>query len=920
MLKIIFKKSHIHIPQINNIYFGESFTQNIPSLIAKNEAKLNALIDDEKYELFCRNKFKKPVFDLYALFNPFNEAFRAFYPFIPHLKNTLKKGDYILDLSNRTGWTTSFLSSIFPEQIIISMWEGNTDLLGYNGLNYWFANHKDISNIQVVTGKLEQPLPFADNTIAMAFGFDVLHRQMRSVLLDELERVCQKESLIFFPHVHLANSEPYPYFKRGGDLLHGKEYESFYENTHRKFSVYSEPKLFNKSRNSIEIVKADANTVDYNGLIVNSPASLNLDEKIQYFDYFDYFNLSQGRLILNHILEIDSQNKIQLKCGILEEDIARLLINHPVYNNLIAKVIDYQLNETEAKIIYWVKQNCSAAEIFEKIRVDSKSFIDAIKSLERLEILQILPLDSEHLRLQNFISTQTWKETKGKSHLQYLWKKSVNLYLNESYIFTNIDSNNYTYADFDQIIRFVTETLIKNNLKKGDLVMLHAKASIETISLFWACMNLGLVYIPISEEMPSESFVNLVNTINPNIIFLKNGFSNEIVQNRRVVYFETLENENDPQLTYFSDWLIDEIKNIDLPEISENDLAVILYTSGSTGKPKGVQLSHSQLFLSAENMVQAYHWDISDRFLAIGELDSMSGLRNTCLVTAFSGSTAVVPSFEQTVHMSNLLDCIYENDISILVASPALYYQLTLKKEVKSKLAKLRLALSTGGKLTVDLKNNFYEKTSKYILNYYGLTETAGICIYEPAGIQNFTEGVIGVPINCLIKFVREDGNSVENGKIGELCIYGKTISNGYWGNTTNIMDTQDWYHTGDLGRIDEKGIVYLEGRTTEFIKNAQSKIVNLAEIEQAIRNLSIVNDVGIIPIFQNETETYAVFASAINSEVSELIINKIKAAIENKFGKKMAPILISILDSIPRTSNGKLNKQKLTELINQNN
>ncbi|MES2796202.1 MAG: hypothetical protein V4683_09560, partial [Bacteroidota bacterium] len=405
MHKKIFKENHIHIPYINSIYFGDSFTQNIPSLVSKNEAQLSSAIDAAKYELFCRNKFKKPVFDLYALFNPFNEAFRAFYPFIPHLKNTLKKGDYILDLSNRTGWTTSFLSAIFPEQIIISMWEGNTDLLGYNGLNYWFTNHQKTTNIQVVTGKLEQPLPFADNIIAMAFGFDVLHRQMRSVLLDELERVCQKEAIVFFPHVHVANAEPSPYFKRGGDLLHGKEYEAFYNNSNKKFSIYSEPELFKNSTNSLQLVKANANTTDYNCLIAIKPVGLDLDEKIQSFNYFDYFNLSQGQLILNHILEIDCQNKTQLSNSILKEDIEGLLINHPVYHDIVSKTIDYQLTETEAKICYWAKLNCSAEEICKKIGIEPMAFIDTIKSLEKLEILQILPLDPEHLRLQNFIST-----------------------------------------------------------------------------------------------------------------------------------------------------------------------------------------------------------------------------------------------------------------------------------------------------------------------------------------------------------------------------------------------------------------------------------------------------------------------------------------------------------------------------------
>jgi hypothetical protein len=86
-------------------------------------------INSEEYELFCRNKFRKPLF-FYALFNPFNEANKAFYPFIPYLKKIFKKGDIILDVWSRTGWST-LLAGLFPEQKII--WEGDTDALGYNG-------------------------------------------------------------------------------------------------------------------------------------------------------------------------------------------------------------------------------------------------------------------------------------------------------------------------------------------------------------------------------------------------------------------------------------------------------------------------------------------------------------------------------------------------------------------------------------------------------------------------------------------------------------------------------------------------------------------------------------------------------------------------------------------------------------------
>lgn len=918
-------KTNSYLPKKYNVYFNDFSSSNFPKIADEIDRQIDNLIDLDKYELFLRNKFKKPSFDIYAIFNPFNEAFRAFYPFISYLKNSLKDGDIILDLNNRTGWTTSFLAGIFPNQTIISMWEGNTDVLAYNGLVYWFGDAENATNVQIITSKLNQPLPFVDDSIALIVGFDVLHRQLRSSLLPEVNRVCTNDGLIFFPHVHTANAEPEPYFKRDGDLLQGHEYETFFrpkDEFDKTGYVFSEPDLFRFSKKMNENIDPNPNSADYNGTVALCSAKNNLTKKIKPLDYFKFFNLNEGFIILNPLIELNPNLKITLNAKLLKDDYAKLLKNHPIYFQVIEKLLGYELTENERKVYYWAQKQKSGKFIAEKLGLDYLTLTKIIENLNHLEVLQILPISENHLRLQNFLVNQTWTEKEDDRNVLFLWQKSQHYFGENNYLISRSDGVQYSFQEINQIVKYITETLLHNGLERGDVVVCHAQINVESISLFWACMHCGLVFVPICDAYPDNVFCNLVEEYEPKIIFLNHKISWIQKPKAALIYFEEVDVQSEQNSKEFSDWLVDEIHEKNLPKVTGNDVAVIIHTSGSAGKPKGVALSHSQLFSSAEIMTNSYHWDQSDKYIALGQLDSMSGLRNTCLVTARSGAVCIIPKKDEINDMEALLDCIVETKASILVTSPSLYYQLALRKNAKNKMSKIRLCLSTGGKLTVDLKKLFHEKTAKYIYNYYGLTETSGICIYEPLGFDNYIDGAIGFPIDCHAKIIDDQKNVVGPGKIGELCIYSENISNGYFQKNNRLIvnpqiDKEGWLHTNDLAQYDETGVFYLAGRKTEFIKNAHSQIIHFAEIEHIIRTVDSITDTAVISYFKNETENIAIFITLTCAEInSEKVILTLKTLLKESLALHSIPSIIKVIQVIPRNSNGKIIKQKLIEIL----
>ena len=127
------------VPYINNfIFFNEADIHAGKHLEDKLEKLSNSMIAQMKdYKRFILHKKERPLVDIYAGFKPFNEAMKSFFPFVKSLRKVVRKGDVILNLWDRTGWTTTLLSGLFPDQQILTTWDGNKDVLGYRGYKFW---------------------------------------------------------------------------------------------------------------------------------------------------------------------------------------------------------------------------------------------------------------------------------------------------------------------------------------------------------------------------------------------------------------------------------------------------------------------------------------------------------------------------------------------------------------------------------------------------------------------------------------------------------------------------------------------------------------------------------------------------------------------------------------------------------------
>ncbi len=918
-------------PVIGDIaFFNESDFYSEKILQDRCEQLLKSTVETvDAYEQFVRQKGRRPNYDIYACFQPFNEAFKALYPFLPSLKKRLKPGDLLLNLWDRTGWNAALLAGLFPEQKVISIWEGDKDVLGYKGFYFWYQNQEEGQGFQVAFANLEKPLPFADNSVALVVGLDTFHRFDQSLMLSEMLRITTDDAAIVFPHVHLSNNEPDPFFERGCRQLHGTDYDRFFQRmlskTERVGMVFPEPEMFalnELSESGLAPLQSQPDSHHYNSCIAILPKYWVQEEQLQAFRFKDLGSIDDCHILINPLLDISlHQAVVRLNRGYLSDRVGYLLDRHPIYMEKLRKAADYKLSELECKLLFWAGQLLSVAEIADKTGYAVEDLAAALEELQTRDILQVVPVSKQSIRLQAFVSTQTYVVPKNEQTINALWERAVRNYSEELFLISEMDESEFTYEDSNQLIKQIQARLLKAGLQKGDKLAIVSPNHFEGVLSLLAATQLGLVVVPIEYDLPESSIRYILDQVQPKLTFLSptnfERLSSLLSAEHTIVFDEEEETEG----TLFSDWLMDIEEEVEAPSaaVHERDLAVILYTSGSTGLPKGVQLSHGHLMRSARLISETYQWRKTDRFLALGELDSMSGLRNCCFAPLEVGAAVVIPDARNKGNLFGICEAIGNFETTLLGTTPAFLNQaVKFERRVKADLRSLRQVICTGSNLYPALRKSFLEIFSIPILNYYGLTETTGICTAETEENHQLDQHTIGIPVACIAQILTDEGKLAKPGEKGELRIYSENIMMGYYANPklTAQVVRDGWFYTGDYASFTEEGHIELMGRKRDIIKTADGNLVFASEIEDCLQEQTdLIKEAAVTAIHEDGMEKIIAFIVPESTEADLRELEKsLKAHVINRLGKRKAPLRFVPISDIPISANGKVLKAQLIE------
>ncbi len=913
-------------PYVNHLWFADK-----KDLISHhNEKDLESLVsylsdNKNKYQQFLRHKSRHPSYDIYACFQPFNEAFKALFPFVNYIKEHLQDGDIILNLWDRSGWTAGMLAGWFPQQHIITVWEGDKDILGYKGFDYWMSTERR-KNHTVLFADFERPLPFEDKTIAAIIGLDVLHRFHQPELLTELNRIAKPSAPILFPHVHLSNSMPYPFFERGCRQLHGKDYQVFFDcissETKRTGYVLSEPATFfwnDTTQDEQKTLVSAPDNSDYNACIAWLATETELPV-LKPWRGHEQAGWEKMFFLQNPLLKVNQVTRtIQLR----EEDwgfsINDFLATHPVYKKRINDSIGKSLDEDFICVLYWAFRGLCLDDIFKKLKVSKPRLQQILQIAWQMDLGQAVPVDATGFRLQTLLGHQQYLPQKNDDQLASFWKEAVSLYSDQLWC-KMPEEEELTYEQADELIKLVRKALLAEGLRRGDKIILCGEIHSELLLTFWAAVNMGVIVIPLSSKESSARIHEYIKLLNPKLalvqadlfIVFKDAGCN------RVIMIDQHDSPAFASESSFEKWLEhvfeSESQLCGVPQ--PDDIAVILFTTGSTGNPKGIPITQSQLIRSGRIMTETYHWKKTDKFYALGGLETMSGLRHATVSLAEVGASCIIPADNKNIydHYENIC----KQKASILTANPAFFKQLlvAIKSTGETIKPSVRLALSTGNQLSKKLRLAWQQNNAIPLYNYYGLTETNGICIAEPLESKIMEDNSIGMTIDCLVKIVNEEGQAVSVGTPGELCIYGAGVFSGYYNNpsaTANALK-DGWFYTGDKVVQHLDGSLTLSGRLSDIIKLPSGERIEMKTIEEIMENIPGLKDWAVCLLSDWEKEAIAVFIVADpETDVDNLIIN-IRQTICDSIGSYAIPAVIEPVGSIPRGNHNKVLRSGLVD------
>jgi long-chain acyl-CoA synthetase len=337
-----------------------------------------------------------------------------------------------------------------------------------------------------------------------------------------------------------------------------------------------------------------------------------------------------------------------------------------------------------------------------------------------------------------------------------------------------------------------------------------------------------------------------------------------------------------------------------------DDTAVILYTSGTTGRPKGAELTHDNLSSNARTMATTLLEATPDDVI-MGCLPLFHCFGLTCGLNAavLSGaSLALLPRFDPV----QALEIIERHQVTIFEGVPTMYSALVHAPNAQEyDTSSLRTCVSGGAAMPPELLGTFEETFGATILEGYGLSETSPVASFNHPHRERKV-GSIGTPVaGVRIRIVDPLGAEVTPGEIGELVIQGENVMKGYWQRPQETAEAipDGWLRTGDLGRRDEDGYLYIVDRKKQLIIRGGYNVYP-REVEEALYEHPAVAEVAVIGL-KHSSLGEEVGAAVVLAPGKAATADELRAFAKQRVAAYKYPRHVWFVEELPKTATNKI-------------
>jgi long-chain acyl-CoA synthetase len=476
-------------------------------------------------------------------------------------------------------------------------------------------------------------------------------------------------------------------------------------------------------------------------------------------------------------------------------------------------------------------------------------------------------------------------------------------------------NNSLTYREFDRVTDRMAAALQSLGLKKGDHGAVLFPSSLDTLLGYFSVIKAGGTVIPINPLYTPREVAFILNNSEAKFL-LSAGQFQKIIEGIRpqvpTLALAVFRGEENPSILQAIERLAPAAYSLRPVDFSAKDDAIIFYTSGTLGQPKGVILTHGNFTFSGPNIARAYGLREGDITMAVLPLVHVFAVASAVFGSLSSGGTVVILERFQA---EAVLTAFEDYRVTWFPGVPTMFnYIYHAYEKGTYNISSMRMGLSGGASLSVELLKSWEERFRAQILEVYGLTESTGLVTANPVqGVRK--AGSIGLPVfGVQTRLINKEGKDVARGKVGELIFKGPNATKGYWKLPEQTAESirDGWVYTGDLARKDEQGYFYIVGRKKDLIITGGYNVYP-REIEEVLYTHPAVYEAAVIGI-PDEVKGEIPKAFITLKPGQQTSEGEIIAFCKANLAPYKIPRQVEIRSELPKSSTGKILHRELRQ------
>ena len=487
----------------------------------------------------------------------------------------------------------------------------------------------------------------------------------------------------------------------------------------------------------------------------------------------------------------------------------------------------------------------------------------------------------------------------------------------------------WTWNKIDLRVSAMAIALSKLGLKKGDRILAQSRNTLQLFESCWVAFRMGCVWVPVNFRLTPPEVAYLGSSSRSVAMIYEEGFEEHVdgvcKASNTLEHVICIGGGRDGEYSY------DLLVKIYLGEsrqevvVDYDDPLWFFYTSGTTGRPKAGVLTHGQMAFVVNNHLADLIPGTTEKDCSIVVAPLSHGAGVHMLLNVARGAPLVLLS-EGNFDPEVFWNLVEKHRVSNLFTVPTIVKMLVEHESVdRYDHSSLRYMIYAGAPMYRADQKLALEKLGMVMVQYYGMGEVTGCIAYQPREMHavddedpNANIGSCGIPRTGMeVAIFDEDMNRLNPGEVGEICCRGQAVCAGYYNNSEATAEAfrGGWFHTGDLGRMDERGLIYITGRSSDMYISGGANVYP-REVEECLLTHPGVNEAVVLGVPDEKWGESGVAVIVRREKVKPVDDEELFQHLEGRCARYRWPQKFYFWDSLPRSGYGKIVKKDIRSTL----